>query len=91
MRASEIREMEFEEVTEQLEEAREAYFKMRFQFATGQLPDTSKLRAARRDVARVATVLREMKAAGRTTGTSEAPGRRLLRARRGPKSEESDE
>ena len=60
MRASEVRELSPEKVAQELEEAREAYFKMRFQFATGQLPDTSKLRVARRDVARIATVIREM-------------------------------
>ncbi len=60
MRASEVREMSLEKAAQELEEAREAYFKLRFQFATGQLPDTSKLRVARRDIARIATVVREM-------------------------------
>ncbi len=60
MRASEVREMSLEKAAQELEEAREAYFKLRFQFATGQLPDTSKLRIARRDIARIATVVREM-------------------------------
>jgi large subunit ribosomal protein L29 len=60
MRASEVREMNLEKVSQELEDAREAYFKMRFQFATGQLPDTSKLKVARRDIARIATVFREM-------------------------------
>jgi len=60
MRATEIRELKPEKVVQELEEAREAYFKLRFQFATGQLPDTSKLRVARRDIARIATVVREM-------------------------------
>lgn len=70
MRASEIREMDIEEATEQLEEAREAYFKMRFQFATGQLPDTSKLRIARREVARVATILREKRVEARSNASN---------------------
>ena len=60
MRAREVRELKPEKAAQALEEAREAYFKMRFQFATGQLPDTSKLRVARRDIARIATVVREM-------------------------------
>lgn len=60
MRASEIREKGPEKALELLEEAREKYFKLRFQMATGQLPDTSKLKTARRDVARIATVVREM-------------------------------
>lgn len=63
MRASEVREMSLEKAEQELEEAREAYFKLRFQFATGQLPDTSKLKVARRDIARIATVVGEMERA----------------------------
>ena len=63
MRASKVREMSLEKAAQELEDAREAYFKMRFQFATGQLPDTSKLKVARRDIARIATVVREMERA----------------------------
>ncbi len=59
MRASEVRELGLEKAAEKLEEARESYFKMRFQFATGQLPDSSKLKVARRDIARIATIVRE--------------------------------
>lgn len=60
MKANELREMSADEVQVQLDEAREAYFKLRFRFATGGLPDTSKLSAARREIARTATVLREL-------------------------------
>jgi len=63
MRAKEVREMSLEKAEETLEDAREAFFKLRFQFATGQLPDTSKLRTARREIARIATVVREMERA----------------------------
>ena len=59
MRASEIRELSLEKAAEKLEDARESYFKLRFQFATGQLPDNSKLKVARRDIARIATIVRE--------------------------------
>lgn len=60
MKPKELRELSLEQVAEKLEEAREAYFKLRFQFATGQLPNTAKLEIARREVARITTVLREM-------------------------------
>ena len=63
MKASEVRELSMDKASQELEDAREAYFKMRFQLATGQLPDTSKLRVARRDIARIATVVREMERA----------------------------
>jgi large subunit ribosomal protein L29 len=55
--------MSLEKAEQELEEAREAYFKLRFQFATGQLPDTTKLKVARRDIARIATVVGEMERA----------------------------
>ncbi len=60
MKPKELRELTVEQVAEKLEEAREAYFKLRFQFSTGQLPNTAQLQIARREVARIATVLREM-------------------------------
>lgn len=63
MKASELRTMTAAQVEERLEQAREQYFKLRFQLATGGLPDTSKLRTARREIARIATVLRELELA----------------------------
>jgi large subunit ribosomal protein L29 len=85
MKTEEIRALSPEEVHTRLDEAREAYFKMRFQFSTGQLKDTAKLRRARRDVARLATLLREQQlgaeaeepAAGKAEGPalSKAEGR----------------
>lgn len=63
MKARELRELSTDEVEVRLEEAREEYFKLRFQLATGGLPDTSKLRSARREIARIATVLNELRSA----------------------------
>jgi large subunit ribosomal protein L29 len=71
MKADKLREMTAEQVESQLEDAREAYFKLRFQLATGGLPDTSKLRAARREIARIATVLREFELAEAQVGVEE--------------------
>ena len=64
MKAAELREMSLEEVREHMDDARENYFKLRFQFATGQLTDHTRLRFARKDIARIATVLRELELAG---------------------------
>jgi large subunit ribosomal protein L29 len=76
MKTEEIRALSPTEIQARLDEAREAYFKLRFQFSTGQLKDTAKLRRARRDVARLVTLLREQQAA-ETQGTapSKAEGR----------------
>ena len=59
MKASEIRALSPEEIRSRLDEARERYFRLRFQLASGQLKNSANLRQARRDIARLATILRE--------------------------------
>lgn len=59
MKVSEIRALSTEEIRSRLDDARDNYFKLRFQFATGQLTDHSQFRIARREIARLATILRE--------------------------------
>lgn len=59
MLPSEIRALATAEIESKLEDAREELFKLRFQFRTGQLTDFTRLRATRRSIARLATVLRE--------------------------------
>ena len=65
MRVSEIRALSTDEIASKLEDAREEHFKLRFQFATAQLTDYSRLRQARREIARLATVWRERELAER--------------------------
>ena len=59
MKPDEIRALSVEEIQSRLDDAREEYFKLRFQFSGGQLTDTSRLQIARREVARLATFVRE--------------------------------
>lgn len=59
MKAEEIRALSTEEIRSRLDDAKDNYFRMRFQFATGQITDHSQLRVARREIARLATILRE--------------------------------
>jgi len=59
MKPSAIRELSVDEIRHQLDDAREKYFKARFQLATGQLKNTATLRQVRRQIARLATVLHE--------------------------------
>lgn len=68
MDASELREMSPQELQERLEQAREQYFRLRFQLATGQLTDTSRLKVARKEIARIATVSRERELLGEQDG-----------------------
>ncbi len=61
MKAKEIRSKSVDKIEELLVDARENYFKLRFQFSSGQLTDSSKLRTARQTIARIETLLRESK------------------------------
>ena len=59
MKASEIRDLADNEVLQRLEDARHEMFNLRFQKATGQLKDPSRVRFLKRDIARCLTLLRE--------------------------------
>ena len=57
--AKSLRDMQDDELAEQLRNARKDIFGLRFQHATGELENTAGLKAAKRDLARVLTVARE--------------------------------
>ncbi|MBE9374983.1 50S ribosomal protein L29 [Saccharopolyspora sp. HNM0983] len=57
--ASELRDLDNEELIERLREAKEELFNLRFQMATGQLQNNRRLRVVRKDIARVYTIMRE--------------------------------
>ena len=59
MKALEYRERTIEELKQMEQDLRQDIFNLRFQHATGQLDDISRLRQAKRNLARVKTVLRE--------------------------------
>lgn len=59
MKASELRDLTADELAARLTEAKEELFNLRFQMATGQLDNTARLGEVRREVARIASVLRE--------------------------------
>ncbi|HEV7774918.1 MAG TPA: 50S ribosomal protein L29 [Conexibacter sp.] len=58
-KAIELRDMDDSGLVEHLRTARRELFGLRFQHATGELENTSRLHDAKRDVARALTVLRE--------------------------------
>jgi large subunit ribosomal protein L29 len=55
----ELRNLDDAELTSKLREAKEELFNLRFQGATGQLENHGRLRAVRKDIARIYTILRE--------------------------------
>ena len=58
-KAAELRDLPSDELLVRMEAAKEELFNLRFQLATGQLDNPSRMRVVRHDVARIATVLRE--------------------------------
>ena len=58
MKASEIREMSVDELNEQLMSLKEELFALRFQHAVNQLENTARLKAVKKDIARIKTTLR---------------------------------
>jgi large subunit ribosomal protein L29 len=59
MKAKELREKSIEELRTTQTDLKEQLFKLRFQKATGQIQNPSKIRVVRRDIARVETILAE--------------------------------
>ena len=59
MNATELRELDADELITKLAEAKAELFNLRFQLATNQLDNTARLREMRTEVARIATVIRE--------------------------------
>ena len=59
MRADKLRELDSTELTRQSKDIREQSFRLRFQMAMGQADGLKKLRAIRKDRARMLTILRD--------------------------------
>ena len=57
--AGELRNLTQEELVTKLRESKEELFNLRFQGATGQLESHGRLRAVRKDIARIYTIMRE--------------------------------
>jgi large subunit ribosomal protein L29 len=59
MKASELRDMDLQQLNGELLRLRKEQFQLRMQRASGQLGQTHLLAEARRDVARIKTILQE--------------------------------
>ena len=65
MNIKEIRELTSEELTKKLKEQKEELFNLRFQHAINQLDNPAKIVEAKREIARILTVIRENEIAGK--------------------------
>ena len=63
MKAIELRGNTYAELAEMLDDAKEELFNLRFQIATSQLDNTTRMREVRREIARIKTVMREQELA----------------------------
>lgn len=59
MKAGELRELGDEELQQKCQELNEELFNLRFQLATSQIENVSRMTVVRRDIARVKTIQRE--------------------------------
>ena len=61
MKATEIRDLNADEIQQKVVELKEALFNLRFQHEIGQLENPKKLGETKRDLARMKTILNEKK------------------------------
>lgn len=62
MKTSEIRELSDKERLDKTRDFQEEMFNLKFQLATGKIENPSRLRTLRRDIARIKTVVKELRA-----------------------------
>ncbi|MBN9605893.1 MAG: 50S ribosomal protein L29 [Actinomycetales bacterium] len=70
---AELDTLEDDRLVDELKKAKEELFNLRFQSATGQLESHGRLRAVKRDIARIYTVIRERELGIRAAPAPAAP------------------
>ena len=60
MRASEIRDLNLDEMHRKVSDLKEELFNLRFQHEIGQLEDPQIMKQTKRDIARLKTIIREV-------------------------------
>ena len=66
MKASEIRDMNIDEMEQKLSDLKEEIFNLSFQHEIGQLENPQRMKETKRDIARVKTIIREVEVKNRT-------------------------
>lgn len=61
MKVNELRKLSAEDLTKKKAELTQELFNLKFQLHTGRLENTAKLKGIRQDIARVSTILAEIK------------------------------
>ena len=82
LNAHELDELNATDLEAKLREAKEELFNLRFQAATGQLESHGRIRAVKRDIARLYTVIRERELGIRATPAPvEAPAKKASKSK----------
>jgi large subunit ribosomal protein L29 len=70
MKTADVRAMTIDQLDDEVLKLKKEQFNLRFQRATGQLENTSRVRAIRRDIARMKTIAAQKRADGVESGAS---------------------
>jgi large subunit ribosomal protein L29 len=65
MKASDVKTLTADQLSDQLGSLKKEQFNLRFQKATGQLEKTARVKEVRRDIARIKTIARQKAAASK--------------------------
>jgi large subunit ribosomal protein L29 len=71
MKAAEIRRLSSEELSQRLNDSADDLFRLKFQLISGQLQNHRRIREAKREIARIKTIIRERDMQGNQTSTEE--------------------
>jgi large subunit ribosomal protein L29 len=71
MKANAMRDMSIDQIEDEVDKLKKEQFNLRFQRASGQLENTSRVRAVRRNIARLLTVARSKRAGGAKRASKE--------------------
>lgn len=66
LKPADVRAMSADQMDDEIVKLKKERFNLRFQRATGQIENTSRLREARRDIARIKTIAAQKKRAAKT-------------------------
>ena len=71
MKTDAMRGMSIDQIDDEVDKLKKEQFNLRFQAASGQLENTSRVRAVRRDIARLMTIARSKRAGGAKSASKE--------------------
>jgi len=66
MKASEIKDFSVEELNVKLKDRKDELYRLRFQNAINQLDNPMRIKAVKKDIARIMTIMRQIELSGQT-------------------------